>query len=217
LSLYYYRNTELIGSSLNLHPWYCHFIKKFLRLCSKISQPSYFVVVCICTKDISFPYFVCQSNWCRSGSFDNFGILILCLDLWNLISYIHEYLVPVATPSMAWVCGFWLAEIAVLNPTQCMDVFLLWVSSVSGLWHELISCPGESYRVWCVDVCDLQNIKKWGGHGPRWAARPQKCPPVKAILIIVCNPFYPFCICLSFNVSRDGMNSVLKFLCSLLI
>ena len=76
----------------------------------------------------------------------------------------------------------------------------------------------ESYRVWRVDVCDLQNLNEWGCHGLHWVARPQEqeYPPVKAILIIVCNPFYPFCVCLSFNVNRDGMNSVLKFLCSLL-
>jgi len=86
---------------------------------------------CICSKDISFAYFMCQSNnWSHSGSFDNFGILILCLQLWNLISYIHESLVPVTTRSKAWVCGRSPAEIAGLNPAGCVDVFLLWVLCV---------------------------------------------------------------------------------------
>jgi hypothetical protein len=85
---------------------------------------------CICTKDISFAYFMCQSNWSHSGSCDNFGISILCLNLWNLISYIHESLVLLATRSTAWICGRLPAEIAVLNPAGCTDVCLLWVLCV---------------------------------------------------------------------------------------
>jgi hypothetical protein len=30
------------------------------------------------------------------------------------------------------------------------------VLSRRGLWDELITCPEESYRVWCVVVCDLE-------------------------------------------------------------
>jgi len=86
---------------------------------------------CIYTKDISLAYFMCQSNnWSHSGSFDNFGILILCLGLWNLISYIHESPVPLAIRSTAWLCGRSPAEIAGLNPAGCVDVFLLWVLCV---------------------------------------------------------------------------------------
>jgi hypothetical protein len=29
----------------------------------------------------------------------------------------------------------------------------------SGLCGELITCPEESYRLWCVVVCDLGNLK----------------------------------------------------------
>jgi hypothetical protein len=171
--------------------------------------------LCISTKDFSLAYFVCQSNWSRSGSFVNFGILILCLDLRNLISYFHESPVPVATRPTAWVCGHSPAEFTGSNPARCMDVCCEYcVLSVSGLCPKLITCPGESHRVWCVDVCDPQNLKKLGGPSLHWTARPQeqKYPAVKAIPIIVCNPFYPFCTCLSFNGSRDGMNNVLKIL-----
>jgi len=36
-----------------------------------------------------------------------------------------------------------------------MGVFLLWVLSGRGLCDELITRPEESYRLWCVLVCDL--------------------------------------------------------------
>jgi len=32
------------------------------------------------------------------------------------------------------------------------------VLSGRGLCDELITRPEESYRLWCVDVCDLENI-----------------------------------------------------------
>ena len=32
------------------------------------------------------------------------------------------------------------------------------VLSGRGLYDELITCPEESYRLWCVDVCDLENL-----------------------------------------------------------
>ena len=31
--------------------------------------------------------------------------------------------------------------------------------SVRGLCDELITRPEESYRLWCVVVCDLENLK----------------------------------------------------------
>jgi hypothetical protein len=52
-----------------------------------------------------------------------------------------------------------LAGIASSNPQGCMDVCLLWVLCVlSGrdLCDELITRPEESYRLWCVVVCDLE-------------------------------------------------------------
>jgi hypothetical protein len=33
------------------------------------------------------------------------------------------------------------------------------VLSGRGLCDELITRPGESYRLWCVVVCDLKNLK----------------------------------------------------------
>jgi len=33
------------------------------------------------------------------------------------------------------------------------------VSSGRGLCDELITRPNESYRLWCVVVCDLENLK----------------------------------------------------------
>jgi hypothetical protein len=33
------------------------------------------------------------------------------------------------------------------------------VLSGRGLCDELITCPGESYVLWCVVVCDLENLK----------------------------------------------------------
>jgi hypothetical protein len=32
------------------------------------------------------------------------------------------------------------------------------VLSGRGLCDELITCPEESYRLWCVVVCDLENL-----------------------------------------------------------
>ena len=35
------------------------------------------------------------------------------------------------------------------------------VLSVRGLCDELITCPEESYRLWCVIVCDLETSRMW--------------------------------------------------------
>jgi hypothetical protein len=53
----------------------------------------------------------------------------------------------------AYVCGRSLAGIVGSNPTGGMDVCLL---SGRGLCDELITRPEESYRMWCVVVCDLE-------------------------------------------------------------
>jgi len=78
---------------------------------------------------------------------------------------------PVAAQSKAWVCGRSPAEIVGSNPARGMNVWLLWVLcmlSGRGLCDELITHPKESYRLWCVVVCE------WGGHSPRWAAAPEE-------------------------------------------
>jgi hypothetical protein len=50
-------------------------------------------------------------------------------------------------------------------PPGGMDVGLLWVLSGRGLCDELITRSEESYRLWCVVVCDLETL---------WMKRP--CP-----------------------------------------
>jgi len=58
---------------------------------------------------------------------------------------------PVAALSKAWVCGGSLAEIAGSNPAGGIDVSCESRGlSGSGLCVGLITCPEESYRLWCV-------------------------------------------------------------------
>ena len=65
--------------------------------------------------------------------------------------------VPVAARSKAWVCDRLLAGIVDSNPAGVMDVCReCYVLSGSGLCVELITRPEESYRLWCVVVCDLE-------------------------------------------------------------
>ena len=53
-----------------------------------------------------------------------------------------------------------LLEIVGSNPTGGMDVCLLcFVLSGRGLCDEPITRPEESYRLWCVVVYDLENLK----------------------------------------------------------
>ena len=62
-----------------------------------------------------------------------------------------------ATRSKAQVCGRSSAEIVGSNPTGGMDVcYECYVLSGRGLCDELITRPEESYRLWCVVVCDLE-------------------------------------------------------------
>jgi hypothetical protein len=64
--------------------------------------------------------------------------------------------VPVAARSKTWVCGLSPAEIMGSNPTGGIDVCCeCCVLSGRGLCDELITRLEESYRVWCVVVCDL--------------------------------------------------------------
>ena len=39
-----------------------------------------------------------------------------------------------------------------------------------GLCDGLITRPEESYRLWCVVVCDLENLKNEEGIARYWAA-----------------------------------------------
>jgi len=63
----------------------------------------------------------------------------------------------VAVQSKALVCGCSPAEIVGLNPIEGMDVCCEGcVLSGRGLCDELNTCPKESYRLWCIVVCDLE-------------------------------------------------------------
>jgi hypothetical protein len=56
-------------------------------------------------------------------------------------------------------CGRSPGEYVGSNPTGGMDICMLWVLcvlSVRGLCDELITRPEESYRLWCVVLCDLE-------------------------------------------------------------
>ena len=69
--------------------------------------------------------------------------------------------VPVAARSKAYVCGRSPAEIVGSNPTRGMDVCRseCCVLSGRGLCDKLITRPEESYRLWCVVVCDLKTSR----------------------------------------------------------
>ena len=65
-----------------------------------------------------------------------------------------------AARSKAWVCDRSLAEILGSNPTEGMDVCRECCMLLGrGLCDELITRPGESHRLWCVVVCDLETSR----------------------------------------------------------
>jgi hypothetical protein len=53
------------------------------------------------------------------------------------------------------------------------------VLSGRGIYDELVTRPEESYRLWCVVVCDLE-ISERGAPGPLGGC----CPPKKKIVTI---------------------------------
>ena len=57
--------------------------------------------------------------------------------------------------SKAWVYGRSLAGIVGSNPAGGMDVCV----DGRGLCDGLITRTEKSYRLWCVVVCDLENLK----------------------------------------------------------
>ena len=64
--------------------------------------------------------------------------------------------VPVTAQSKAYVYGRWPAEIVGSNPTGGHVGLLCCVLSIRGLCDELITRLEESYRMWCVVLCDLE-------------------------------------------------------------
>ena len=84
--------------------------------------------------------------------------------------------IPVAGRSKARVHGHWLAGIAGLNPAGGMDKSVsckYCVLSGKCLCDGPIPRPEESYRLWCVIVCDLNTSSK---RRPclLWAVAPEK-------------------------------------------
>jgi hypothetical protein len=66
--------------------------------------------------------------------------------------------IPLNARHKTWVCGRSLTGIAGSNPADDMDVRFLWEFVLSGrvLFDELITCPEESYRLWCVVLRDVE-------------------------------------------------------------
>jgi len=59
--------------------------------------------------------------------------------------------------SMTWICGRSRSEIIGSNPTGGMDVCReCCVLSGRGLCDEVITRSEESYRLWCIVVCNLE-------------------------------------------------------------
>ena len=69
------------------------------------------------------------------------------------------------------VCGHSPAAIVGSNPARGMDVCGgCCVLSGRGLRDELVTRPEESYRLWCVVVCDLETSRlrtPWSALGSR--------------------------------------------------
>jgi hypothetical protein len=74
------------------------------------------------------------------------------------ILHYKEQPIPSAARSEVWVWGRSLLGITGSNPDGGRDVCLLQVFVLSGrgLCFGLITRPEESYRLWCVVVCDLE-------------------------------------------------------------
>jgi len=92
----------------------------------------------------------------------------VCIHIFLSLSY--HWLVPVAARSKVHVCGHSPAEMVGSIPTGSMDVCLLWVLSGRGLCDKQITCPEESYRLWCIVVCDLETLcirRPWPNGGCR--------------------------------------------------
>ena len=74
------------------------------------------------------------------------------------------------------------------------------VLSGRGLCDELITRPEESYRVWCVVVCDLETSKMrrpWPALGRSATGKKNiyipetvTCVPESVYIAIICDPFY---------------------------
>ena len=67
---------------------------------------------------------------------------------------------PVAARSKAWICGLPLTGIVGTNTADGMDIYCeCCVLSGRGLCDGLITRLDESYRLWCVVVCDIETVR----------------------------------------------------------
>ena len=90
-----------------------------------------------------------------------------------------------AARSKVWVCGLSPAEMWVRMPSGAwMFVYCeCCVLSGRGLCDELTTRPEESYRLWCVVVCDLETswmMRPWPAGGCR-AKNKQRNKQIKSI------------------------------------
>jgi hypothetical protein len=126
----------LINKSIKIH--YCHIA---------------------CWKKRTLFSFYCHVLCYQKQSFQNlFTLIIIYLFFWSVS---QNMTIPVATRSKAWVCGCSLAGMWVrILPGAWMSVSCeCCVLSGRGLCDGLITCPEESYRVWC-DCVRSRNRKK---------------------------------------------------------
>ena len=129
----------------------CLIIKTFITLCG-----------------LHMPYiiFTLQYTWLRRSlhavpTFRKEQIILKKIYKYPIFHVLYCLIspVPLAARSKAQACGRLPAEIVVSNPTGGMDVYLLGVVCVlssRGLCDVLITRPEESYKLWCVVVCDLK-------------------------------------------------------------
>jgi uncharacterized membrane-anchored protein len=70
--------------------------------------------------------------------------------------YIYYYLLLMAPRQSQWPRGLKGSSAAVRLLSLWVSVVSVLVLSDRGLCDELIPRPEESYRLWCVVVCDLE-------------------------------------------------------------
>jgi len=68
------------------------------------------------------------------------------------------------------------------------------VLSGRGLCNELITRPEESYRLWCVVVCDLENLKNEETMTRIGSQRHSKKKKVVCVSKHFGTKYFPFCL-----------------------
>jgi hypothetical protein len=125
--------------------YYWPILKRCLILTQPSTSPKLFPNLRFCALKLSFVHIrMCRSQWPR-------GLMRRSAAARLLRSWVR-------IPPRAWM--FVWCECCVL--------------SGRGLCDELTTRPEESYRLWCVVVCDLEKPQELGGHDPGWVAAPQQ-------------------------------------------